>query len=77
MTRIQELDKKIEELQKEKQIAELELEIKKIKKTVIEETIIKRVVKEEPWCPLSPFPAAPWYTDSTPGTNINPNIVYC
>jgi hypothetical protein len=46
---IKELDDKIEELKKEREVALLELEIQKIKKTVVEETIIeKRIVNEYP-----------------------------
>lgn len=54
---IEELDKKIEELQKEKQIAILQQEIEKIKKTKIEETIIERrtIYKDYPIYPNYPI----------------------
>jgi len=58
MNKIKDLDTRIEELKKEKELAELENEIKKIKKTVIEETVIKRVTRyEEMPVQLPTYPA--------------------
>ena len=59
------LDYEIEVLKMKKEKLLLEQEIEKIKKTVIEETIIKRVVRKEdyPYVPYTPsYPNYPtWY----------------
>lgn len=54
MTKLEQLDLQILELQKQKQIEELKIEIEKIKKIKIEETVIEkgtvyRCIKEYPW----------------------------
>ena len=65
--KIKQLDEEIKLLQKEKEKALLQQEIEKIKKTVVEETIIKRKIIKYPCpcCPVdspSPFSPQTWIT---------------
>ncbi len=56
MTKLEELDQQIAELKKQKEVETLKIEIEKIKKTRIEETIVERrtIYREYPVYPAWP-----------------------
>ena len=75
MDKLKKLEEEIAVLQKEKEKEELRIEVDKLKKVVIEETIVKRVIIEQPTEPyITPtLPHYPQYTVwcGTGGTSIN------
>ena len=57
MDKLKKLEEEIALLQKEKEKEELRIEVDKLKKTVVEEVIIrKRIVEELPYIPFRPYP---------------------